>query len=120
MPQLPDTVGYSGYPEDEDVPLKLNPLELGEEHKARLHHAVLKARGIMYLLDKEALKKKMLKVVWMDLSGKPMWWNWLSPTAMQGFEGHYYGLGHGLHWLFTIDLRPSPFNAEGAVLDALL
>jgi hypothetical protein len=58
MPQLPDTVGYSGYPEDEDVPLELDPLELGEEHKARLHHAVLKARGIMYLLDKEEFEEK--------------------------------------------------------------
>jgi hypothetical protein len=62
----------------------------------------------------------MLKVVWMDLSGKYMWWNWLSPTATQGFEGRYYGLGQGLHWLLTIDLKPSPFDAEGAVLDALL
>jgi hypothetical protein len=120
MPQLPDTVGYSGYPEDEDVPLELDPPEPGEEHKSRLHDAVFKARDIMYLLDEEALRKKMLKVVWTDLGGKPVWWNWLSPTATQGFEGHYYGLGHGLHWLFTIDHRPSSFDAEGAVLDALL
>jgi hypothetical protein len=120
MPQLPDTVDYFGCPEDEDVPLELDPLEPGEEHKSRLHDVVSKARGIMYLLDEEALEKKMLKVVWTDLDGKPVWWNWLSPSHAQGFEGHYYGLGHGLHWLLAVDQRPSPFDAEGAVLDALL
>jgi hypothetical protein len=117
MPHLPDTVGYCGYPETEDLPISLDLDRPEEESKWPLYDAVLKVRGIMYLMDKEAFRKKMLKLVWVDLSGNPVWWNWLPPSSTRDFEGHYYGLGHALHWLLEKGSGSSHYDEEGAVLE---
>lgn len=115
MTHLPDTVAYSGYPETEDLPLDDDPPE--DEGKSRLYEAAMKARGIMYLMDEEALKRKMLKLIWTDLGGNIVWWNWLRPWDTQNFEGHYYGLGHGLHWILYQGDGNSNYDTEGAVIE---
>lgn len=114
MPHLPDTMVYSGYPETEDLPLDDDPPE--DKNKLQLYEAAMKARGIMYLMDEEALKRKMLKLIWTDLRGNILWWNWLRPSDTQSFEGHYYGLGHGLHWLLYQGDGNSYYDHEGAIV----
>jgi hypothetical protein len=77
----------------------------------------LKARGIMYLMEEEALKRKMLKLIWTNLSGNAVWWNWLPPSSTRDFKGHNYGLGHALHWLLERGSGNSHYDKEGAVLE---
>ncbi|KAF2818196.1 hypothetical protein CC86DRAFT_375973 [Ophiobolus disseminans] len=115
MPQLPDTMVYSGYPETEDLPLDVDPPE--DENKLRLYEAAMKARSIVYLMDEEALKQKMLKLIWTDLGGNILWWNWLRPSDTRDFEGQYYGLGHGLHWLLEVGDGNSLYDNEGTIIE---
>jgi hypothetical protein len=115
MPQLPDTIGYCGYPETEDEPFDDELPE--DEGKSRLYNAVSKERFVMYLMDEEALKQKMLKLIWTDLGGNIVWWNWLDPSHTMTFEGHLYGLGHRLHWLLELGDGNSYYDEEGAVID---
>ncbi|KAH7087102.1 hypothetical protein FB567DRAFT_526903 [Paraphoma chrysanthemicola] len=115
MPQLPDTVQYCGYPETEDLPFEDDPPE--DENKLRLYEAAMKARGMMYLMDEEALKRKMLKLIWTDLGGNIVWWNWLKPSDTQSFEGLYYGKGYGLHELLQRGDGNSHYDNEGAVIE---
>lgn len=114
MPQLADTVAYCGYPETEDLPLDSELPADGS--MIPLYNAVMKERLVIYLLDKEALQKKMIKLIWFDLGGNCVWWNWITLSDTQDFEGHLFGLGHRLDFIFELsDGDPSLLEA-GALI----
>lgn len=114
MPQLPDTSSYCGVPETEDPPLDVEPPE--EEYMVPLYNALMKERLILYLLDKEALQKKLLKVCWYDLGGNFVWWNWMSPVDSECFEGHVFGLGHRLNYILELSDSDPSLCKEGALI----
>ena len=81
MPQLPDTVAYCGVPKTEDLPVDIELPE--DESMEPLYRAVMKEKLVVYLLDKEALQKKMLKVKWFDSEDSCVWWNWMQPSETE-------------------------------------
>lgn len=114
MPQLSDTVAYCGIPKTEDLPLDSEPLE--DESLVSLHNAMMKEKLVIYVLDKEALQKKMLKVCWFDLRGNIVWWNWISTLDTVAFEGHLNGLGHRLGYLLELSDGDPSLREEGAII----
>ena len=77
---------------------------------------MVKEKLVIYLLDNEALQRKMLKVCWFDLGGNSVWWNWMSPSDTQDLEGHLFGLGHRLDYVLEMSDSDPAICEEGALI----
>ena len=67
-------------PPDEDG---LDALKLAVDREALM----------LYVLDEEALRKGMIKVMWFGHTGNLLWWNWLEPGYLQDWNAVVNGLG---------------------------
>jgi hypothetical protein len=117
MPQLPDVVAYCGNPELEDRDIVEDPPE--NEALLPAWDADLKWRSVHYLLDREALQKKLLKVIWLDLHGNCIWWNWMVPLGSENFEARWHGLGKGFMQVTELYETHPEYREKGALLSTM-
>ncbi|KAJ5995705.1 hypothetical protein N7481_002682 [Penicillium waksmanii] len=63
--------------------------DLENEEAKPLYRAQLRIQAIVYLLDQEALEKKLVKMLWIDEHGEPVWDNWIDPdrVGLDSFTG---------------------------------
>ncbi|CAJ2512947.1 Uu.00g010660.m01.CDS01 [Anthostomella pinea] len=105
VPVIPDTGRYS-YGEEviedlHDFDERPGP---GEEFKLPLYEAALKERTMLYLIDEEALREKLIKILWLDIHGSCVWENRLRPDERLEFRGRMFegGLWVTCMWNATI------------------
>jgi hypothetical protein len=81
MPHLPDVDIYYS---DQDIVVSEADYEPPEDDALLpLYNANFTMKCVHLLLDKEALQRKMLKVLWLDRHGMVVWWNWMAPSDVQ-------------------------------------
>jgi hypothetical protein len=84
LPLIPDTTVYEDDLDGEEEPIDLSPPD--EESMLPLYDAALKDKSVMYLLDEEALKEKVVKILWLDIHGNCVWRNTIRPDEATSFE----------------------------------
>jgi hypothetical protein len=52
----------------------------------------------IYLVDEQALKENLIKLVYLDIHGKAAWYNMIAPEHIWWYEG-YYCAGGMLNWM---------------------
>lgn len=117
MPQLPDVVAYCGNPELEDKDIVDEMPE--DEALLPAWDAEGKWRSVHYLLDREAQQKKLAKVIWLDLHGNCIWWNWMIPTGSENFEARWHGLGKGFAQVRELCETHPEYREKGALLSTM-
>jgi hypothetical protein len=81
-----------------------------------LYNADLQMKCVHFLLDKEALQRRLLKVLWLDGHGKLVWWNWMAPSNVQTFDGLLNGLGIGLGRIMEMAEEDAKYRKKGSVV----
>ncbi|KAI0487066.1 hypothetical protein F4859DRAFT_468089 [Xylaria cf. heliscus] len=95
VPAIADTVRYA-YETDSimrDVSEDYEPPGEGEEFKMPLYEAMIKEKTMLFLVDEEALRDKLIKVLWLDIHGTCVWDNRLPPEKMLDFKGRMFDGG---------------------------
>lgn len=69
--------------------------------------------SIIYVLDKEALHRRLIKVCFVDNHGGVMRWNWLRPDAALEFHGMWFALAG----ILSEVLEVTAGEEEGSVLE---
>lgn len=95
VPAIADTVRYY-YETDsvmDDVSQYYDPPGEDEEFKRPLYEAMLKEKTLMFLVDEEALRTNLIKVLWLDIHGTCVWENKLPPDMMLTFRGRMFDGG---------------------------
>ncbi|KAI0516869.1 hypothetical protein F5B22DRAFT_646603 [Xylaria bambusicola] len=77
----------------DDVGEYYDPPGEGEEFKMPLYEAKLKEKTMMFLIDEEALRDNLIKVLWLDIHGACVWDNRLPPDDMLAFKGRMFDGG---------------------------
>lgn len=77
LPALADTVPYHDpkHPENDDISQPIS--SPSDEEMTPLYEAVGKAKSVHYLVDEEALRARMVKIHFLDIHGRSVWWNWI-------------------------------------------
>ena len=98
MPHIPD-IDDSGiyHPDDDIVRMEIDYDPPNDVAFLPLYDADFKTKCVHFLLDKEALQRKMLRLIWLDEHGECVWWNWMELDSTQDFEGLRNGLGFGFN-----------------------
>ena len=74
VPSIPDVQQILGDPDLEADPIPdENWGEPDEEYQRPAHEAQKREKTIMYLLDEEALRERVTKVMWLDAHGNCVW-----------------------------------------------
>ena len=60
------------------------PEEIEDEEEDRANGAVVTR---LFLIDEEALRERILKVLWLDAHGTCVWWNKLELVDLESFHG---------------------------------
>jgi hypothetical protein len=72
MPHIPDVETY--YADPDVLDYEVEEYEPPEEVDLQpLYDADLKMKSVHFVLDKEALRRQLLKVLWLDRHGKLVW-----------------------------------------------
>ena len=79
LPELCDTQQLL---EEESLVYLPEEIEGGEEERASV--AVVTR---LFLVDEEALRERLLKVLWLDAHGFCVWWNKLELVDLENFHG---------------------------------
>jgi hypothetical protein len=88
LPLIPDAViYYGGDPELDDVPVDVE--QPAEEKYLPLFQAWLKDKQAVFLVDEQALRTNLVKVLYLDDHGQAVWQNTISPEEIEYFEGNY-------------------------------
>jgi hypothetical protein len=88
LPLIPDAVAYfGGDPEQDDVPLDLEQPD--EETQLPLFLASLQDKQAVFLVDEQALRTNLIKVLYLDIHGQAVWHNTISPGDIEYFEAEY-------------------------------
>jgi len=74
VPSIADVVQIYGDPDLEDVEMLDSDWgEPEEEYQRPVHEAQKQEKGLIYLLDEEALREKVVKVMWLGKCGNCVW-----------------------------------------------
>ena len=74
VPSIPDVVQILGDPDLEDVAIPDDEWgEPEEEYQRPVHEAQKREETLIYLLDEEALREQVVKVMWLDKHGNCVW-----------------------------------------------
>jgi hypothetical protein len=89
LPLIPDAVAYlGGDPEQEDVPLDVEQPD--EETHLPLFRALLRDKQAVFLVDEQALRTNLVKILYLDIHGQAVWQNTIEPEEIEYFEANYY------------------------------
>jgi hypothetical protein len=88
LPLLPDAVTYlGGDPEKDEGPHNAIPPD--DDRFMPLYNASLQEKQAVYLLDEQALKTRMVKLVCLDIRGRVVWHYTIAPEGIWCFEANY-------------------------------
>jgi hypothetical protein len=89
LPLLPDAVPYSrGDPElDQGEPHDEPP---DEERFMPIFNASRRDKQAVYLIDEEALRNKVVEILYLDIHGHAVWYNTVVPESIWEFEANYF------------------------------
>ncbi|KAI6080957.1 hypothetical protein F4821DRAFT_265392 [Hypoxylon rubiginosum] len=115
VPAIVDTVRYvyeTDVAADDD---DWEPPGPGEEYKMPVFEAKRKEKTMMFLIDEEALRSGLVKILWLDIHGECVWENRLDPHKKLEFVGRMHD-GGSLGDLYE-DYEDEEMYEWGAVLD---
>lgn len=72
---------YDENAEDEDAPGQ------GEEYKMAVYRAGRKEKTMLYLVDEEAVRTGLVKLLWLDIHGRCVWENKIDHSDLFDFRG---------------------------------
>ncbi|KFZ10612.1 hypothetical protein V501_05115 [Pseudogymnoascus sp. VKM F-4519 (FW-2642)] len=84
----------------------------GEEENEALGLASFKSRVLIYVLDEEALRQKLVKMMWLDIHGNCVWRSKIKPDEVRDFGG---GLKDGKTLADSIERLEDFDGAKGEV-----
>jgi hypothetical protein len=86
LPLVPDTALY--YDDGPDIrDYDAEPPD--DERFLPIHNASIRERQTVYLIDKQALKSNLVKVIFIDDHGHTVWHNTIAPDVVWEFEANY-------------------------------
>ncbi|KAI1360753.1 hypothetical protein F5Y08DRAFT_343390 [Xylaria arbuscula] len=65
----------------------------GEEYKMPLYKAMIAEKTMLFLIDEEALRDQLIKVLWLHIHGTRVWRNRVTPSQMLAFKGQMFDGG---------------------------
>ncbi|KAI0856095.1 hypothetical protein F4860DRAFT_426685 [Xylaria cubensis] len=102
VPAIADAVRYT-YEDDGnlwDPREDCEPPGQDEEFKKMFYEAMVKEKTMLFLVDEEALRDELIKVLWLDINGACVWDNRLRPSQMLSFRGQIFDSGGSLAALY--------------------
>jgi hypothetical protein len=89
LPLLPDAVPYArSDPGLDEGEFHLNPPD--DERFLPIQNASLREKQAVYLIDEEALRNKMVKILFLDIHGHAVWHNTIAPESIWEYEANYF------------------------------
>ena len=88
LPLLPDALPYYGGDAEKDE-ISMEKFRLEEESYMPLFNASLKDKQAIYLIDEQALRESLVKILYLDVHGNAVWNNKISPEGLEVFEAFY-------------------------------
>jgi hypothetical protein len=89
LPMLPDAVYYS-----EDDPKKDEPTDTrdppSDEAYLPLRNASTQDKQVVYVVDEQALRTNLVKLIYLDTHGNAVWHNTILPERITYFEANYF------------------------------
>ncbi|KAJ3558032.1 hypothetical protein NPX13_g9806 [Xylaria arbuscula] len=67
-----------------------DPPGKGEEFMMPFYEAMVEEKTLLFLIDEEALRDKLVKILWLDIHGTCVWDNRLSPDQVLAFTGRMF------------------------------
>jgi hypothetical protein len=113
LPLLPDIRYYEEDPLDEDLICDCEGHK-DEAYKA-LHNAAHLQEQVIYLVDEQALRKKLVKLIYLDTHGKAVWYNTIAPEHVVWYEAYYCARGM-LTWIQEFCYNDESLLTPGAQL----
>jgi hypothetical protein len=88
VPSIPDAFQVLGDP-DVEIPDRTNDdwEEAPEERQTDLYEAQKRMATLLYLIDEEALRQKVIKLLWLDRHGNCIWNNTIRPENIDALKG---------------------------------
>ena len=77
------------HPEDDRIETPIP--RPNDEAKLPLYDAVTRCRSFHCLLNEEALREQLVKVLYLNIYRQPVWYNKISPDQINSFEAHPSG-----------------------------
>ncbi|KAJ2970859.1 hypothetical protein NUW58_g9575 [Xylaria curta] len=114
VPAIADTVRYMDN-ETEIYEERYESPGSGEEFKRPLFEAKVKEKTMLFLVDEEALRTNMVKLLWLDVHGRCVWENRLRPDNLLEFHGRMFE-GGSLADLYRENDTPEMYQM-GALLE---
>ncbi|KAF1851965.1 uncharacterized protein K460DRAFT_413453 [Cucurbitaria berberidis CBS 394.84] len=89
LPLLPDAGTYLRFNSEND---KFSWGEYGPKNRSfmPLFNASCKDKQAVYLLDEEALRERLVKILYLDVHGNAVWKNKIAPEDIEFFEARYF------------------------------
>ncbi|KAF3062406.1 hypothetical protein GL218_02918 [Daldinia childiae] len=95
VPAIADTIRYT-YETDDIVQEDEEDFDRpgpGEEFKMGLYEAGRQEKTMLFLVDEQALRAGLVKILWLDIHGKCVWENRLGPHNLLEFRGRMFDGG---------------------------
>ena len=94
-----------------------DPPGKGEEYKIPWYEAMIKETTMLLLIDEEALREKLVKLLWLDIHGNCVWDNRLRADRMLEFRGKMFAIGGSLDALYENFPDDPKVYERGFILD---
>lgn len=65
--------------------------ETGEGEQSELERASVHAHTLVYVVDEEAIKERVVKLMWLDSHGNRVWDNKMNPESLSSLQGALAG-----------------------------
>ncbi|KAI1293938.1 hypothetical protein F5Y03DRAFT_326850 [Xylaria venustula] len=88
-----------------------------ENYKMPFHEAMIRERTILFLIDEEALRDELVKVLWLDIHGVCVWDNRIRTSQMLAFRGQIFDSGGSLDALYENFPDDPELYKRGFILD---
>jgi hypothetical protein len=113
LPLLLDTRGYDDDPSQDMAPDNCEGHD--DEAYEALHKAARLEEQAVYLVDKQALRDNLVKLIYLDIYGNVVWHNMIAPEHIWWYEA-YYSAGGMLHWMEELCADDESLLTPGAQL----
>ncbi|RSM08483.1 hypothetical protein CDV31_008120 [Fusarium ambrosium] len=89
LPSLGDFYPYPHKLERKEEELEELKGQEGEVSNYKLVAASCKAEAVLYVLDAEAIRENLIKLMWLDGNGNRIWNNKIEPSSMEGMRATF-------------------------------
>lgn len=89
LPLLPDAVPYTREdPNLDEGEYYGKPPD--DERFMPMYEAARRSKQVVYLIDEEALRNNVVKILYLDIHGHAVWHNTIAPESIWEFEANYH------------------------------